>query len=405
MEYLFFELPNGIRCVHRPTRSSAAWCGLTIHAGSRDERASEHGLAHFIEHSLFKGTHRRKAHQINGRLENRGGELNAFTTKEETVVHATVLRGDFARAVELIADVVFHSTFPEKEIVREKEVILDEINAYKDSPAERIYDEFEERLFARSPLAHNILGDRKSLARFTPDDLHAFRKRTYNTDQMVFSSVGPFGEKRFQEVCERYLGPVPANRRTFCREVPGDVGVFREIRHPRTFQAHCLLGSRAYPHSDPRRIPLMLLVNLLGGMSSNSLLNTALRERNGLTYSVEANYTPFVDTGIASIYFGTDREQVERCLRIIGDEMAKIYDGRLSARQFAAAKRQFTGQFLLSLENNEGNMLSAGKSLLAYGRVDSTAEVLDRIRAVTLSEVVEVAREIYVPPLSMLIYQ
>ena len=405
MEYFFFELPNGIRCVHRQTRTSAAWCSLTIHTGSRDERADEHGMAHFMEHALFKGTQRRKAYQINCRLENRGGELNAFTTKEETVVHAATLRSDFSRAVELIADVVFHSTFPPREIEREKEVVLDEINACKDMPVERIYDEFEEQLFSGSSLSHNILGNKKSLAGFNSEALHAFRQRTYNTDQMVFSSVGPFGENHFHYICKHYFGDIPANLRTFRREAPVEIPNFQKVRHLRTYQAHCVLGSRAYAHNDERRVPLMLLVNLLGGISANSLLNMALRERNGLTYNIEANYTPFSDTGIASIYFGTDRENVERCLQIIADETGKICAGKLSRRQFSIAQRQFIGQFLLSLENNDGNMLSVGKSLLAYNRIESTAEIVNRIQAVTLSDLIEVARDLYLPPLSTLSYQ
>ncbi len=405
MDYFLFELPNGIRCVHRQTRTAASYCGLTIHTGSRDEESTEHGIAHLIEHSLFKGTHRRRAFQINCRLENLGGELNAFTTKEETVVHATTLRADFARAAELIADVVFRSTFPEKEIAREKEVILDEINAYKDSPAERIYDEFEERIFSGSSLSHNILGDKKSLKRFVPDDLHAFRDRTYNTDQMVFSSVGPFGEKRFRDICERHFGDIQPRQRTFSRQPAVETTIFQETKQLHTFQTHCLLGNRAYSHNDERRIPLMLLVNLLGGVSANSLLNTSLREQNGLVYNVEANYTPLSDTGLATIYFGTEKENVARCLELIDGEITKISTGRLSARQFSIAKRQFIGQFLLSLESHEGNMLNAGKSLLVYNRLDSPAEIIARLRAITLSQMVEVAREIYARPLSWVIYK
>ena len=405
MGYIIIELPNGIRCIHRQIRSVAVHCSLTIHTGSRDERPHEQGMAHFMEHALFKGTRRRKAYQINCRLENRGGELNAFTTKEETVVHAVTLRNDFARAVELIADVVFYSMFPTHEIEREKIVVLDEINAVRDVPAERIYDEFEERLFSGSALSHNILGDRKSLIGCDSEMLRAFHQRTYNTDQMVFSSVGPFGEKRFRYICERYFGDIPANLRTFHRETPIEVPIFQEIKQSRSFQAHCLLGSRAYAHNDERRLPLMLLVNLLGGMSANSLLNMALRERNGLTYNIEANYMPLSDAGIATIYFGTDKENVERCLQIIGDVTKKIRTGDFSRWQFAAAKKQFIGQFLLSQENNEGNMLSAGKSLLIYNRVDSMTEAVKRIQAITLSDIVEVALGIYTPPLSTLIYQ
>jgi len=403
-DYIRFELPNGIRCVHLPVRSAAAHCGLTVEAGSRDERPGEHGVAHLLEHALFKGTARRKAHHINNRLENRGGELNAFTTKEETVVHATTLRGDFARAAELVADVVFGSIFPAREIEREKAVIVDEINAYKDSPVERIYDDFEDRVFAGSPLGHAILGDKRTLGRLTSNNLRDFRQRTYNTDRMVFSSVGPFGERRFRQVCERYFGEIAPNPRALRREPPPPAKPFAEELRRATYQSHCLLGGRAYAADDPRRVALMLLVNLLGGMSANSLLNTALRERNGFTYSVEANYTPLRDTGLATIYFGTDREYLDRCVELTESELKKIRDGQLSPRRLAAFRRQYIGQYLLSMEGHEGTMLGAGKSVLLYDRIDTPEEAIRRIRAVTADDLVEAAGEVFPADLSRLIY-
>ena len=405
MEFTQFELPSGIRCIHKRVKSPVAYCGLTINTGSRDEKADEHGLAHLIEHCLFKGTERRRAYQINNRLENLGGELNAFTSKEETVVHATVLKGDFARAVELIADVVFYSVFPQKEIEREKDVILDEINSYKDSPVELIYDDFEDRLFAGSSLGHNILGTKRSVAKYTTDNIRAFCNRTYNTGQMVFSSVGNLSEKRFRDICERHLGPMAENKRIFERERVSDVPVFHDVLKKSSYQTHCILGTRAYANNDPKRIPLSLLVNILGGPSANSLLNMALRERNGLTYSVDAGYTPYSDTGIATIYFGTDRDKLDRCLELVDLELKKIISGHISSRQFAIAKKQFIGQFHISMESNEGNMLSAGKSCLVYNRVDPTSEVIRRIQAISLAELVDVAKDIYGKPLSSLVYQ
>jgi predicted Zn-dependent peptidase len=403
-DFIRFDLPNGIRCVHLPVRSAVAYCGLTIDTGSRDERPGEHGMAHLLEHALFRGTHRRKAFHINNRLENRGGELNAFTTKEETVVHAATLRGDFARAAELIADVVFRSVFPPAEIEREKTVILDEINACKDSPVDRIYDDFEDRLFAGSPLGHNILGNKRAVARYTSGEIRAFRERTYNTDRMVFSSVGGFGERRFREVCLRWFGEVEPNPRTFERAPAGETAPFREELRRGTVQAHCVLGARACSSGDPARIPLSLLVNLLGGPSANSLLNTALRERGGFSYSVEANYTPFSDTGLATVYFGTDAEKLPRCLDLIDRELRKITSEGISPRRFAAARRQFIGQFLVSREGHEGTMLGAGKSCLLYDRVDPVQEVIRRIRAVTPDQLVEAARQVFAAPLSTLIY-
>jgi len=404
MEFFQFELPNGIRCIYRPAKTAVAYCGLTINTGSRDELPDEFGMAHFIEHSLFKGTKRRKAYQINSRLENLGGELNAFTTKEETVVHATTLRKDFLKSTDLIADIAFNSTFPANELEKEREIILDEINSYKDSPTDRLYDEFEDLIFAGSSFGHNILGTKKAVLGYQGSHVRVFQERTYNTDQMVFSAVGSFGQRRFREACERFLGDIPANKRTFQRNISVPVPTFKKEQRRNTFQAHCLLGTRAYSNTDPKRIPFSLLVNMLGGASSNSLLNMALRERNGLSYNTEANYTPFSDTGITTIYFGTDKDNVDRCFELINEELKKIISGNISSRQFSIAKKQFIGQLYISMESNESNMLSAGKSLLVYNKVDSTSDLIKRIDKLTLSDVVEVAQEIYGGPLSSLIY-
>jgi len=405
MEFFQFELPNGIRCIHRPSKSMVSYCGLTINTGSRDELPGEHGMAHFLEHAIFKGTRRRKAFQINSRLENLGGELNAFTTKEETVVHATALKRDFAKAAELIADIVFNPTFPQKELNREKEVIFDEINSYKDSPAERIYDDFEDRIFAGSSLGHNILGNKRAVSKYDTSDALHFHRRTYNTDQMVFSSVGAMGIKRFRDVCERSFGSIAANPRSFSREESKENPVFTVSKRHSTFQAHCVLGARAYSNKDPRRLPFALLVNMLGGMSSNSLLNIALREKNGFSYNIEANYTPFSDTGIMSIYFGTDKDKVDFCFELIYNEIKKVILGKITPRQFSRMKKQFIGQLHISMESNEGNMLSAGKSLLVYNKVEETAQIVKRIEKLTLTQLIEVGKEIYQQPLSSLVYQ
>jgi len=301
MEFYTHTLPNGIRCIHKRVKSPVAHCALMINTGSRDEAPREHGIAHLTEHALFKGTTHRRAYQINCRLEKLGGELNAFTTKEETVIHTTTLRGDFSKAVELITDLAFHSIFPPREVEREKEVILDEINSYKDLPAERIYDDFEELLFAGSPLAHNILGRKAGIMGFSQQDILAFVGRTYNTDQMVLASIGNFSEKLFLNIIERYLGTAPANPRKFLRIFPERSQSFNKVLRRNTHQAHCLAGGRAFDLHDPRRVSLALLTNLLGGPSANSLLNVSLREKNGLSYNVEAGYTPLSDTGIATI--------------------------------------------------------------------------------------------------------
>lgn len=395
MEHFIYTLPNGIRCIHTRVKSPVAWCAVTVGAGSRDELAGEYGIAHFTEHLLFKGTERRRAHHINNRLEKLGGELNAFTTKEETVVHATTLRGDLPKAAELIADILFRSTFPEREVVRERGVVLDEIDSYKDSPAERIYDEFEDMLFEGSPLGHNILGTRKSVGGFTGGDIRAFTGRTYNTDQMVFSVAANITTKAFVSLAERYFAEIPAAPRGFGRQTPAQVAAFDKSLRRNTYQAHCTLGARAYGSSDPRRVPLALLVNILGGPAANSRLNTLLREKNGLTYNIEASYTPYCDTGIATIYFGTEKDKVERCIGLIRGELDALASEPLSARQLAAAKKQLIGQLSIAMESREGSMLGSAKSLLIYGEVDSARVMYDKIGAVTPDELMTVASEVF----------
>jgi predicted Zn-dependent peptidase len=399
------ELPNGITCIHKPVRSAVAYCGLTINTGSRDELVSEHGLAHFIEHSFFKGTKRRRAFHINNRLENLGGELNAFTTKEETVVHATTLRGDFSKAAEVIVDVVFNSTFPQRELDKEKEIIIDEINSYKDSPAERVFDDYEDLLFKDSSLGHNILGSKKSLMRYTTADIFAFTRRTHNTNKMVFSSVGNFNGKRFRDICERYFKDIPANPRAFERDSVPDYQYFEKTVNKNTYQAHCILGTRAYSNRDERRVELSLLLNMLGGPSANSMLNIALRERNGLTYNVEAGYSAFSDTGMASIYFTTDPENLDRCRELTAKELKKIITEGITPRRLTVAKKQFIGQLAIAMESNEGLMLGAGKSFLTYREVDTMAGMVKRIDRSTPEEINRVAEEIFQNNLSVLIHR
>ena len=250
-EFHTYTLPNGIRGIHRQVRGNVAHCALVVGAGTRDELKSEYGLAHFAEHAFFKGTQRRRAYQVNCRLENLGGELNAYTTKEDTTLHATVLRGDFAKAVELLADVAFRSTFPERELEREREVIFDEINTYKDSPADRIYDDFEDLLFAGSALGHNILGTKAALARYRSEHIHAFVRRTHTTDQMVFSSIGNIAPRRIEAIAARYFADMPASVRSICRTAPAPVAPFERSIARHTHQSHCIVGARAYGILDP----------------------------------------------------------------------------------------------------------------------------------------------------------
>ena len=399
-----YTLPNGIRGIHRQVRGNVAHCALVIGAGTRDELKSEHGLAHFAEHAFFKGTQRRRAYQVNCRLENLGGELNAYTTKEETTLHATVLRGDFAKAVELLADVAFRSMFPERELEREREVILDEINTYKDSPADRIYDDFEDMLFAGSELGHNILGTKTTLARCRSEHIHAFVRRTHTTDRMVFSSIGNITPQRIEAIAARYFADMPATVRTFERTAPAPVAPFERSLARHTHQSHCIVGARAYGILDPKRLPLALLVNILGGPSANSMLNVTVREKHGLSYSIEGSYTPYVDAGIVAVYFSCDHDNRDRCLELVGRQIDRLRTERLSARRLALAKKQFIAQLAISTESNEGYMLGAGKSYLVHSEVDTMEEVYRKIGDLRAEQLQAVADEIFAAP-STLIYK
>ena len=402
-EFETYTLSNGIRGIHRQVRSGVAHCALVVNAGCRDELKGEYGIAHFTEHALFKGTERRKAYQVNCRLENLGGELNAYTTKEDTTLHATVLRRDFQRAVELIADVMFHSTFPDKELCKEREVIADEINSYKDSPSERIYDDFEDLIFSGSELGHNILGSKASIARFHSAALRRFVERTYTTDHMVFSSIGNFSASTARAIAERYLGGERPTQRGFVRATPSAYEPFdvRMLRH--THQAHGILGTRGYSIADERRLPLALLVNILGGPSANSLLNIELREKRGLSYNVEATYTPYSDCGIVGIYFSSDHDNMAQCIELIEENVDHLTHTLISPRRLAVAKRQFVAQMAISMESNEGYMLGAGKSYLLYKDIDTLEEAYKKVMAITAEQIMGVAQDC-MAQLSRLVY-
>ena len=404
MEFHTYQLPNGIRGIHRQVRGSVAHCALVIGAGSRDELPAEYGLAHFTEHAFFKGTERRRAWQVNCRLENLGGELNAFTTKEDTTIHATTLRGDFAKAAELIADIAFHSTFPDRELEREKEVIVDEINTYKDSPADLIYDTFEDLLFEGSQLGHNILGRKAALARYNGEAIRAFTRRMHTTDRMVFSSIGNFSPRVAEAVAARYFGEQAP---TVCRServVPGPCTAFEKSVVKHTHQTHCIIGNRAYGIAEERRLPLALVVNILGGPCANSLLNMVVRERNGLSYNIEASYTPYGDTGIVAIYFSSEHGNAEQCIELIEGQLQRLRTQPLTSRQLSMAKKQFIAQLAISSESNESYMLSAGKSLLTHDEIDTMEQVYAKVRELTAAQLTEVAEEVF-SGMSRLIYK
>jgi predicted Zn-dependent peptidase len=403
-EFFKYTLGNGIRCILKRVKSPVAWCAMTVGAGSRDELHGETGAAHFAEHMMFKGTAKRKAYHINNRLENLGGELNAFTTKEETVVHATTLKADFPKAVELIADVLFHSTFPAKEVEREREVILDEINSYKDSPPERIYDEFEDLLFSGSQLGHNILGTKASVGKMSGEDIKNFTLRAYTTDQMVFSVAANISEAVFVRTMERYLGGILPSQRGFTREAPAIVAPFDKTINRNTNQSHCVIGARAYSYKHSNRVALSLLINILGGPAANSRLNTLLREKNGLTYNVEASYLPYGDTGLATVYIGTDKDKTDRCIELSLGLIKQLTDTALTTRGLAAAKKQFIGQLAIASDGTEGYMLSAAKSYLVYDDIDPPSAVYKKIDAVAASDIMTAANDVF-GEVSTLIYR
>ncbi|MDR1897176.1 MAG: insulinase family protein [Prevotellaceae bacterium] len=390
-----FDLPNGIRVVHKYTTSPVVFCGLTINTGTRDELDTEHGMAHFLEHTLFKGTSKRKAYHINSRLDNVGGELNAFTTKEETVIHACVISSDFAKAIELIADVAFNSIFPEHEVNKEKQVVCEEIDSYDDSPSELIFDDFEDLLFQGYPIGRNILGTKKTVKGFTQADIVKFVAKNYNTDQMVFSSVGKISENRLRYYCEKYFGMQQANFRGFKRQQPEDYKVFDKTVKKKIHQSHVVLGCRAYDYNDRRRVILSLLLNYLGGPATNSVLNLLLREKHGLVYNVEAGYTPYSDTGNVNIYYATSTANAAKSLDLVFKEFANIKNNALSDYQLVKIKKQFIGQYLIAQENSEQLMQTMGKSILIHNKFEGTKPLIKQIENITAHDIRDVANEIF----------
>jgi predicted Zn-dependent peptidase len=391
-----YTLPNGIRLVHKPDDSPVAYCGIAINTGTRDEEDYEQGMAHFVEHMLFKGTQKRKAWHILNRLESVGGEINAYTTKEETFIYSTILKEDFERAMELTADIVFHSSFPQNEMEKEIDIILDEINSYKDNPSELIFDDFEDFLFADYPIGRNILGKAELLQKYTPDDIRKFVSNNYKTTEMVFFSLGNVPFEKIIRWAEKYLGTTPYSSRDKKREIPLMYTPKQINTKKDTHQAHYMIGNRAYNlQEEKERLGLYLLNNILGGPGMNSILNLALRERNGLVYNVESNFTSYSDTGLWNIYFGCDQKNLKRCEKLVQQELIKIRENKISENQLSKFKKQIIGQIAISAENKESLVLSMGKSYLHYNRFDSIEEVNEQINQITTSELQEIANEIF----------
>jgi predicted Zn-dependent peptidase len=401
-----FVLKNGIRIIHQEAQSPVSHFGVLINTGSRDEEEDEQGIAHFIEHVIFKGTKTRKAFHILNRIEDVGGELNAYTTKEETAVYATFLSEYYQRSMELISDILINSTFPAKELEREKEVVIEEINSYKDSPSELIFDEFEEILFDGHPIARNILGTPELIKNFTKNSILKFMDENYHTDQIVLSSVGSISMAKFIRLAEKYFGSISEKLRT--KERSGIYHYQPETRiiQKDTFQAHCIIGNIAPNIYSPKRMPMVLLNNILGGQSMNSRLNMALRERNGMAYNVEAGYTGYFDTGQFSVYFGTDKENLDQAQYLVNKELRKMKEIPMGIIQLSRAKKQMIGQLAISAETREDLMLSIGKSYLFFNKVDTLGAIFEKIEQITASEIMDIANEIFDESQnSVLIYQ
>lgn len=393
-DFLTHTLPNGIRIIHKQDNSPVGHLGIIINTGSRDEGPDEHGLAHFIEHSVFKGTGKRKAFHILSRIEDVGGEINAYTTKEETALYSTFLSGFYERTAELLSDILLNSTYPEKELTREKEVVLEEINSYKDSPSELIFDDFEELVFDGHPIARNILGTPDHISTFNRERILRFIENNYHTDQMVITSVGNIDFNSLIKLLVKYFGQAETRLRHNGRKKFDNYKPSVRMLEKKTYQAHCLMGNIAYDVMHPRRIAMILLNNIAGGQAMNSRLNMALRERKGMAYNIESGYTGYTDIGLFSVYFGTDQENLDKAISLVLKEFKLLREKRLGVLQLSKAQKQLMGQLAISTENREDLMLSIGKSYLLFNKVDSIQTIFKKIEAISPSDLLEVANEV-----------
>ena len=421
MKYNTYTLDNGLRIIHLPSDSKVVYCGYQINAGTRNEEPGEEGLAHFCEHVTFKGTERRKAWHILNCLESVGGDLNAYTNKEGTVYYSAILKEHIARAVDLLTDIVFHSVYPQAEIDKEVEVICDEIESYNDSPAELIYDEFENIIFKGSPLGHNILGTAEQVRSFKTEDALRFTRKLYRPDNAIFFAYGDIDFKKLVRLLKKsFLSEerrVKSEETTFgdrresqfnSPEAQAQFNIQHStfntqhsfegqtiVMQKNTHQAHVMIGTRAYDVNDSRRMPLYLLNNMLGGPGMNAKLNLALREHNGLVYTVESTMVAYGDTGVWSIYFGCDEHDVKRCLRLVRKELDKFMLKPLSEAQLKAAKKQIKGQVGVACDNRENFALDFGKSFLHYGWEKNVDRLYEQVDEITAEQIQAVAQELF----------
>lgn len=392
LDPVIFELSNGIKVVYLKREAYVAHLGVMIHAGSRFERPHEQGLAHFIEHCIFKGTKKRSAFDVFSDLDRVGGELNAYTNKEEISVHASFRKAHFSIAAELIGDILQNATFPEKELKKEKVVILDEIMSYLDSPIERIHDDFEAHLYAGHSLGYNILGTKKSVKAFTREDILNYIDRLFTPKNMVISFVGDVPESEVKSILETEFGSIEGNGKPHIEPPLISVPPFHLREKKSNYQVHTLVGGMAPSYNEDNRRAMTLLTNLLGGPALNSRLILTIREKYGYAYSVEANYTPYSDTGYWNIYLGTDKKFTEKAIKLIHEELEKLIHEPLTMIEISEAKEQLKGHLALSLDSNHELMFSLGKSVLIFGKVDSMQEIYDEIDKISIEDVQKVAQ-------------
>ena len=402
---MYKNLPDGLRVIHIPSSSNVAYCGIAVHAGTRNEAPGQEGLAHFCEHLAFKGTRRRSAMKIINDIEGLGGELNAFTNKEDTVFYCVIERKHLRRAIDVLCDIVFCSEYPEQEVERECEVVCDEIDSYEDSPSELIYDEFENLLFEGHPLGHNILGTSEQVRRYTGDDARRFTRQWYRPENCVLfvNEERRMKNEEFATATGSEGLIAAANSSFFILHSSLTTPI---IRDRGTHQAHVMLGTQAFSAGDDRRWALYLLNNILGGPGMNSRLNLALRERHGLVYTVESSMTSYSDTGLWTVYFGCDAHDTQRCLKLTRHELDRLMQKPLSEAQLRAAKRQLQGQLAIAMDNQEQRVLDYARTFLHTGHGRTLADVMDHINRLTVNDLQQAAQQLFAPErLLTLIYK
>ncbi len=398
-------MPNGLRCVHIPSTSEVEYLGVAVNVGSRDDAAGLEGLAHFVEHTIFKGTARRKSWHIINRMESCGGELNAYTTKETTVVYSVFPTGNTSKAADLIADLITESLFPQREIDREREVVADEISSYLDIPSESIYDDFEDIMFQGTGLGHNILGNKESLNRFTPEICRRYLSDYYTAPNMVLFYSGQSSPDQMVRMAMRYFQQLPAGQAPLKRIQPMEATPFDIEQNRHIHQAHTIIGTVTPGMFSPQRHAIALAANIIGGPGMNSMLNVELREKRGLVYSVEASCAMMTDCGLFSLYFGCDPEDLARCRRIISGTMSRLADSPLSPIRLAKAKKQYLGQITVAGDNRESSVLSAARAVLYHGRPLTPAQRAEIVQSLTADDLMQAARLLAPSGLSTLIFR